>query len=141
MELKSALVVVALFLGRIQGCYCWDQEDLDLFDLVEEVGQSFYEVLQVDEVIAFILLCRQCLLAYLCTMILKTCKHKLYHFANWHRSIYRSRKLKNLELVELIRTIDVVMNLAANKCTTMCITPTLSPHPSVPTYTFKHSLL
>lgn len=28
----------------------WEQDELDLFDLVEEVGENFYEVLNVKEV-------------------------------------------------------------------------------------------
>ena len=41
---------LALFLGSVQVCLSWDQDELDLFDLVEEVGESFYEVLHVKEV-------------------------------------------------------------------------------------------
>ena len=29
---------------------CWDQAELDLFDLVEEIGENFYDVLHVDQV-------------------------------------------------------------------------------------------
>lgn len=28
----------------------WDSDDLEIFDLVEEIGQSFYEVLEIPEV-------------------------------------------------------------------------------------------
>lgn len=28
----------------------WSQEELDLFDLVEEIGENFYDLMQVDQV-------------------------------------------------------------------------------------------
>ena len=31
-------------------CLCWDQEELDLFDLVEEIGENFYELMRINEV-------------------------------------------------------------------------------------------
>ena len=30
--------------------YCWDTDDLELFDLVEEVNGNFYELLDVTQV-------------------------------------------------------------------------------------------
>lgn len=41
------LSVLAVLLGV---SLSWEQDELDLFDLVEEVGENFYEVLQVKEV-------------------------------------------------------------------------------------------
>ena len=44
------ILQLSLLLSAIGGCWCWNQEQLDLFDLVENIGQSFYEILQVEEV-------------------------------------------------------------------------------------------
>jgi len=44
------LLQLSLLLSAIGGCWCWNQEQLDLFDLVENIGQNFYEILQVEEV-------------------------------------------------------------------------------------------
>lgn len=46
---KSALFLSAL-LCSIERCRGWDQAELDLFDLVEEVGENFYDVLHVEQV-------------------------------------------------------------------------------------------
>ena len=45
--LLSSVTLVLLFIhyGR-----CWDNEELELFDLVEEVNRNFYEVLGVEQV-------------------------------------------------------------------------------------------
>ena len=39
--------LVFIFIGIVQA---WDSDDLEIFDLVEEVGQSFYEILEIPEV-------------------------------------------------------------------------------------------
>lgn len=31
----------------------WDQDDLDIFDLVEEINENFYSVLKVQQVIEY----------------------------------------------------------------------------------------
>lgn len=41
------LSVLAVLFG---GSLSWEQDELDLFDLIEEVGENFYEVLHVKEV-------------------------------------------------------------------------------------------
>jgi len=28
----------------------WDPDELDIFDLVEEIGENFYDIMQVDQV-------------------------------------------------------------------------------------------
>lgn len=43
----SALII----LSRVFPGKGWTQEELDLFDLVEEVGQNFYDLMQIDQVI------------------------------------------------------------------------------------------
>ena len=47
---------VLLVLVSIQGALCWDQDELDLFDLVEEVEENFYELLQVEQVLYCVVL-------------------------------------------------------------------------------------
>ena len=47
------LSVLAVLLGV---CHSWDQNELDLFDLVEEVGENFYDLLHVDQVESSMLL-------------------------------------------------------------------------------------
>lgn len=47
--LKSCLVLLTL-LYSADRCVCWDQAELDLFDLVEEIGENFYDVLHVEQV-------------------------------------------------------------------------------------------
>lgn len=41
-----------LFLSHIWIAKGWDTDDLELFDLVEEVNRNFYEVLGVDQVLS-----------------------------------------------------------------------------------------
>lgn len=47
----GALLVVVLSLV-VAPCSCWTQDELDLFDLVEEVGieKSFYHLMNIDKV-------------------------------------------------------------------------------------------
>lgn len=40
------IIIVCVFFGIVSA---WDSDDLEIFDLVEEVGQSFYELLEVPE--------------------------------------------------------------------------------------------
>lgn len=44
--IPCALLVVLI----AHGCEGWDQEELDLFDLVEEVEENFYEIMGVEQV-------------------------------------------------------------------------------------------
>lgn len=54
--MKTVLVCALLVMAGLEGALGWDQElgwdqdELDLFDLVEEVGENFYSLLQVEEV-------------------------------------------------------------------------------------------
>ena len=43
-----ATVAVLSLVGN--PCFCWDQEELDLFDLVEDIGMNFYDLMQIDQV-------------------------------------------------------------------------------------------
>ena len=40
----------AITISTISEVNCWDNEDLELFDLVEEINKNFYEVLNVQSV-------------------------------------------------------------------------------------------
>lgn len=46
---KFVLVALAI-LCIPDRCHGWDQAELDLFDLVEEVGENFYDILHVEQV-------------------------------------------------------------------------------------------
>lgn len=37
--------------------HCWDSEEMELFDLVEEVGENFYEVLGISQVMMWWIFC------------------------------------------------------------------------------------
>ena len=50
MNLLNLFVLLLSLLCRLDPCACWDQAELDLFDLVEEIGENFYDVLHVDQV-------------------------------------------------------------------------------------------
>ena len=50
MKIKC-LIRVLLIISSLPSCLCWSQEELDLFDLVEEINENFYDVLQVSQVI------------------------------------------------------------------------------------------
>jgi hypothetical protein len=47
---KFVLVALAFILCTPDPCRGWDQAELDLFDLVEEVGENFYNILHVEQV-------------------------------------------------------------------------------------------
>ena len=41
---------ISVFLS-INSVICWDNEELELFDLVEEINENFYDVLGVAKVL------------------------------------------------------------------------------------------
>lgn len=43
------MILLALALLTMPGGHCWDSEEMELFDVVEEVNRNFYEVLGVSE--------------------------------------------------------------------------------------------
>ena len=50
MKMKSnPLVLILLTCFLISGSFAWESEEYEMFDLVEEVGQNFYEVLEVPQ--------------------------------------------------------------------------------------------
>lgn len=50
VKLFSRCFVLYLFLSSNIGVNCWESYELDMFDLVEEVNQNFYEFLGVSQV-------------------------------------------------------------------------------------------
>ena len=50
MAASKRLLRTALFLLIFNRCLAWDNDELELFDLVEEVNANFYDVLGVGQV-------------------------------------------------------------------------------------------
>ena len=50
--LRGALLLLLSAFLAASPCSCWTQDELDLFDLVEEIGleQDFYSLLQIEKV-------------------------------------------------------------------------------------------
>ena len=46
----TATVFLVVLLTRVLPGAGWTQDELDLFDLVEEVGENFYDLIGVDQV-------------------------------------------------------------------------------------------
>lgn len=46
-SIKVLLIFTLLFVSCV---VAWDQDDLEIFDLVEEVNENFYEVLKIKQV-------------------------------------------------------------------------------------------
>lgn len=46
---RLILLIASTFL-LLSSAYCWDAEELELFDLAEEVNRNFYEVFGVEQV-------------------------------------------------------------------------------------------
>ena len=44
------LLTILMIINCLQTVFCWSQEELDLFDLVEDIGENFYDILQVPQV-------------------------------------------------------------------------------------------
>lgn len=44
-----ALIALA-FLSLVSSAYAWDTEEMEIFDLVEEIGENFYDALGVQQV-------------------------------------------------------------------------------------------
>lgn len=43
------ILIVSVLFGY-NGVHSWDNEELELFDLVEEINENFYKLLGVEEV-------------------------------------------------------------------------------------------
>lgn len=46
--LLSLLILCVVYFDSVSA---WDQEEFEIFDLVEEINQNFYSVLKVEQVI------------------------------------------------------------------------------------------
>ena len=58
----SFAVVALSFLQLVPPSFCswegeWDPDELDIFDLVEEIGENFYDIMQIDQVRAVLRSC------------------------------------------------------------------------------------
>jgi hypothetical protein len=47
--MKSSISLIILF-SVFSVCFAWDQSELEIFDLVEEINQNFYDLLGVPQV-------------------------------------------------------------------------------------------
>jgi hypothetical protein len=47
---SRCLLVVLFAIFATQTVNCWESYEMDLFDLVEDVGQNFYELFDVKQV-------------------------------------------------------------------------------------------
>lgn len=54
LHLGTFVVLVSIFLVSFQTVNCWDDYEMDLFDLVEEINMNFYDYLGVTQVIRII---------------------------------------------------------------------------------------
>jgi len=52
MNLPLVVFGVLCFLDVFRSSYAWDNDDLEVFDVVEEVNQNFYDVLGVTQVLS-----------------------------------------------------------------------------------------
>lgn len=50
MNISLILFGILYFLNVVGFSYAWDDDDLEVFDVVEEVNQNFYDVLGVTQV-------------------------------------------------------------------------------------------
>lgn len=53
MDFLKALGFFLLFAVGASNVSAWDQEELEIFDLVEEINENFYTLLKVQQVIEF----------------------------------------------------------------------------------------
>ena len=58
MRLTTSLLFVCLILFNASIINCWESYELDLFDLVEEVGENFYDYFGITQVKCFRFLSR-----------------------------------------------------------------------------------
>ncbi len=51
----SVTLLFLMFFCSITDVLSWDNDEMELFDLVEEVNKNFYELLGVDQVVKTVL--------------------------------------------------------------------------------------
>lgn len=75
MQLVWPLVVLVMVV--LPYAHCWDSEELEMFDLVEEVNQNFYEVMGISQVGEMIFLG-----SVQCSLYIPS-THKPYYYYYW----------------------------------------------------------
>lgn len=50
MNLLKCLSILLLLAVSANNVSAWDQEELEIFDLVEEINENFYTILKVQQV-------------------------------------------------------------------------------------------
>ena len=53
------VIYVIVFISILTICSAWDQDDMEIFDLYEEINGTFYELLGINQVSMFIIFARQ----------------------------------------------------------------------------------
>ncbi|XP_023243256.1 dnaJ homolog subfamily C member 1-like [Centruroides sculpturatus] len=90
--MKFMWLILLMFFRVI---FCWNSEDFELFDLVEEVNTNFYELLKLDQIVAV-------------SEVLKDEeKRKRYDLIlqnglpDWRQPVYYYRRVRKMSLWEL----------------------------------------
>lgn len=50
MELSVFLGILTIFIVSVDNVSAWDQEEFEIFDLVEEINENFYNILKIKQV-------------------------------------------------------------------------------------------
>ena len=50
MNIKYFCIVIVLSAFQLSNVQAWDNEELEIFDLVEEINLNFYQILGVNQV-------------------------------------------------------------------------------------------
>lgn len=53
MKLIGVLGLLTLITLNVDCVSAWDQDEIEIFDLVEEINQNFYTILKVEQVKPF----------------------------------------------------------------------------------------
>lgn len=51
MKFVALFSLFTLLAVRVDNVSAWDQDSIEIFDLVEEINQNFYTVLKIEQVI------------------------------------------------------------------------------------------
>ncbi|KAG8232512.1 hypothetical protein J437_LFUL012668 [Ladona fulva] len=139
MEDRGLLLRLLMLCTFVTGVFCWDNEDLEIFDLVEEVNTNFYQLLEVSEdsnlteikkafrrlslnthpdksdapdaEIRF----RQLVAVY--DVLKDSNKREKYNLVlknglpNWHEAVYYYRRVRKMGLLEMIIILLVITTL------------------------------
>jgi hypothetical protein len=50
LNLANSFLLISILLAGLELSNCWESYELDLFDLVEEIGENFYNVFGLPKV-------------------------------------------------------------------------------------------